>query len=169
MSQFAFHASNWSAVAVADTTALVTAQHMSLQGTSATQRTHITEIEVGGLASTTSPSIMQWARCTVAATTPTALASPNSAGPKDASAAALASPVAAFVAASTPNQRSAAITDAKLDLSFNAFGGIVRWNVPWQESWSMIGNTQPLGVCCLSAFTGSTTASVSAHIVYETL
>lgn len=169
MAQLVFHASNWSAVAIADTTALVSNQHMSLQGTSGTQRTVITEIEIGGLASATAPSIMQWARCTTAATSPTALASPNSAGPKDPSTAALASPVAAFVAATTPNQRSAGTGDAKLDLSLNLFGGIVRWNVPFQEAWGMIGNTQPLGVCCLSAFTGSTTGPLSAHIVYETL
>lgn len=169
MSQRVFHAPNWSAVAIADTTALVSSQHMSIQGGTATQRIQVTEIEIGGLASTTSPSIMQWARCTVAATTPTALATPNSDGPKDPSTAALATPPASFVAAGTPNQRSAATTDAKLDLSFNAFGGIVRWNVPWQESWGILGLAQPLGVCCLSAFTGSTTASVSAHIVYEPL
>jgi hypothetical protein len=171
MAQRIFHATNWSAVAFADTFNLVSAQYMALKGGSTTQRIMVTEINIAGLASATAPCIMQWARVsTIEAGAITALASPNSDGPKSPATADLAATPKTFVAAATNGpQRSAATTDAKLDLAFNAFGGISRWNVPWQEAWELLGNTASFGESVLSAFTGSTTASVSAHIVYEPL
>src|SRR3954462_9042891 len=103
MAQRIFHSSGWTAAPLADTTNLTTLQYMALKGGSATQRINVTEIQVGGLASTTSPSIMQWARASTleagAASALTATAPNASDGPKDASTAALAAPPVAFQSA----------------------------------------------------------------------
>jgi hypothetical protein len=56
-----------------------------------------------------------------------------------------------------------------LNLSFNAFGGIVRWVAAPGEEISTVGNTQPLGEVSLSAFTGGTAGLMGAHVVYEPL
>ena len=110
---------------------------------------------------------MQLARASTVETTPTALASPNSDGPVHPSTAALAAPPVSFVAAATGPQRSAVTSDAKLDLSLNAFGGVVRWLAQQGAEFSQLGNTASLGETILSAFTGGTVGAISAHIMYE--
>jgi len=167
MAKRLFHATNWTPTAQADTTALTNATYMALKGGSATQLINIVEVEIGGLAGTTSPTIMQLARASTVETTPTALASPNSDGPVHPSTAALAAPPVSFVAAATGPQRSAVTSDAKLDLSLNAFGGVVRWLAQQGAEFSQLGNTASLGETILSAFTGGTVGAISAHIMYE--
>lgn len=169
MAQRVFHASNYTPTATADTTALTNATYQAIKGGSSTQLINISELLISGLAGTSGAMIMQLARVTTVETTPTALASPNSDGPKHPSTAALAAPPVSFVAAAAGPQRSAATTDAKLDLNINAFGGIIRWQVPRGEEFSLIGNTQPLGEVVLSQFTGGTSNAISSHIVYEPL
>lgn len=169
MAQRVFHATNYTPTAQADTGALTNGTYQGLKGGSSTQLINISEIMISGLASTTSPTLMQMARSSTIETTPTALASPNSDGPKHPSTAALAAPPVSFVAAAAGPQRSAATTDGKLDLAINAFGGIVRWQVPKGEEWSQLGNTASLGESILSAFTGGTVGAISSHIVYEPL
>jgi ABC-type molybdenum transport system ATPase subunit/photorepair protein PhrA len=64
---------------------------------------------------------------------------------------------------------SNAITDAKLNLGQNAFGGIIRWNAAPMQQWQLLGSTASGAetmLCNLVAGTGvSTTAN--AHIIYE--
>lgn len=168
MARRIFTAQNWSAVAVADTTALVNAQYMAIKGGSATQLNYIREFRISGLATASAPSLLNFARCSTIATTPTALAAPNSDGPAHPSTAALAAAPVTFVAAATGGQRSAVTTDPKVNLACNLFGGIVRYELGPFTSYAIIGNTAALfGEAVLSAFTGSTTGSLSADIVYE--
>jgi hypothetical protein len=167
MAQRIFHAANFTPTAQADTSALTNATYMAIKGGSSTQLIDISEIAGMGLAGASGAMLMQLARVTTVETTPTALASPNSDGPKHPSSAALAAPPVTFVAAAAGPQRSAATSDAKLELNFNAFGGIFRWQVPRGEEWSQIGNTASLGESVYSQFTGGSSNPISAHMVYE--
>jgi hypothetical protein len=111
---------------------------------------------------------MLWARSQQLGVTPT-LSAPSSLGPMDALTAVLSSPpVGSWAAASGP-QRSVATTDAKLNMSFNAFGGILRWQAAPGEEWGQFGNTSaaPLGESSLSAFTGFTPGLMGAHVIFE--
>ena len=146
---------------------MTNATYMAIKGGSSTQLIDISEIAGMGLAGASGAMIMQLARVSTLETTPTALAAPNSDGPKHPSSAALAAPPVTFVAAAAGPQRSAAVTDGKLELNFNAFVGIFRWQVPRGEEFSQIGNTASLGECVYSQFTGGSSNPISAHIVYE--
>jgi|SRR5882672_6202970 len=151
--------------ATADTTALADATYPFLvQGGSGTQRVNIMEVYLGGQAGASTPTIMVLARDTTVAATNSNGAGQNDA-PLDASTAALAAPPLTGNTNTTKPQRSA--TQKLLNLSFNAFGGIVRWVAAPGEEISIIGNTQPLGEVSLSAFTGGTPGALGAHLIYE--
>lgn len=152
--------------ATADTTNLVDATYpFLLQGGSSTQRSNVLEIYLGGQAGSSAPTFMILSRDTTVAVT-----NSNGTGqtdaPLDAATAALAAPVLTGNTNTTKPQRSA--TAHLLNLSFNAFGGIVRWVAAPGEEISVVGNTQPLGEVSLSAFTGGTTGLLGAHLIYET-
>lgn len=151
--------------ATADTTNLVDSTYIAVVlGGSATQRVNILEIYLGGQAGASSPSIMLLSRDTTIAATVTQQTGGTDA-PLDASTAALAAPAIVGAVATTKPQRSASAH--LLNLSFNAFGGIVRWVAAPGEEISIVGNTQPLGEVSLSAFTGGTTGLMGGHLVYE--
>jgi hypothetical protein len=153
--------------ALADTTAAVASQFMYVGGALSTQIIEITEINIVGLAAAAAVSFMQWARCSTLPVTPAALTAPNTDGPMHPATVALVNPPVVCVSATTQPQRSANITDARLALNVNLFGGVMRWNAGPDQKWSMVGNTQPLGGCILSAYTGSTSGAASSHIMYE--
>jgi formylmethanofuran dehydrogenase subunit A len=67
--------------------------------------------------------------------------------------------------ATTKPQRSATLH--LLHLSFNAYGGIARWQARYGEEITVVGNTASLGEVSLSAFTGGTTGATSGHVLYE--
>jgi hypothetical protein len=151
--------------ATADTTNLVDSTYIAIiQGGSATQRVNVMEVYLGGQAGASTPSIMLLSRDTVVGTTVTQQTGGTDA-PLDASTATLALPPLVGAVATAKPQRS--VSAHLLNLSFNAFGGIVRWVAAPGEEISIIGNTQPLGEVSLSAFTGGTTGSMGAHLVYE--
>lgn len=151
--------------ATADTANLADATYpFLLQGGSATQRVNVIEVQLGGQAGASSPTIMLLSRdSTVAATN--SLGTGQNDTPMDASTAALAAPPLVGNTNTTKPQRSASAH--LLNLSFNAFGGIVRWVTAPGEEISIIGNTASLGEISLSAFTGGTPGAIGAHMVYE--
>jgi hypothetical protein len=167
MAKRVFEAVNWNATALADTTAATSSTYMAIKGGSGTQMIDVQEILISGFAGASAPAILQMARCSTIETTPTALAAPNSDGPMHPSTAALAAAPVTFVAAAAGPQRSATTSDARLNLGLNAFGGIIKWNSSFTAPWTLLGNTASLGESMLSAFTGTTTGAVSAHIIYE--
>jgi hypothetical protein len=171
MSVFVFNARSVSpGTGIADTVALTNNTYMIVQGAAATQRTNILEVFIQGEATATAVSLLTLAHDTTIGITAAALVTPNSNGLMDANAGALANPVVVGISWTTPPQRATTITLPKLPFSINTFGGVMKWN-PWQPNMSFtnLGNTQPLGECSLSAFTGSSaSAVVSAHIMYET-
>ena len=168
MAKRLFQAPNWTPTATADTTALGNATYMAIRGGSATQRIDVLDFMISGLApSTSSPTLLQFARSSTIAVTPTALTAPASDGPTDPASAALALPPVTFTAAGTGGQRSAATTDGRLNLSFNAQGGLVRYNSAPGQQFVILGNVANFGEAYLSAFTGGTVGAISAHIEYE--
>jgi hypothetical protein len=168
MSKWSFNVMTMTPAASADN-ALLAGGWMALGGGSATQYIKVQEIQEVGQAVATSANIMQFARDSTAGATPTALTanSGNSMGPLDASTAVLAAPNTAFIAATTAPTRSGSITAAKLNMSFNAFGGILRWQAAPDEEWGIITATGPAGESSLSGFTGTGTGAMGAHIIFE--
>ncbi|HEU0283143.1 MAG TPA: hypothetical protein VFQ99_05120 [Gallionella sp.] len=103
----------------------------------------------------------------VAAGTP-ALGTGQSDAAMDAATAALAAPpVTGNTVVTTKPQRSATLH--LLNLSFNAFGGVVRWLAAPGEEISIVGASANTGEVSLSAFTGGTVGALGSHIVYEPL
>lgn len=167
MAKRIFQAATFTPTAQADGGALTNATYMGIGAGSATQMLNIVEIYEGGQASASSINIMQFARDLVLSVIPTALAAPNGDGPASGATAALAAPPITFVAAGTGPSRTNTALTARLNLSFNAFGGIVRWVAAPGEEWTIIGQTASISESSLSAFTGGSVGLMGAHIVYE--
>jgi hypothetical protein len=153
--------------ATADTVGIVDNTYVgAILGASATQRTFIKEIYMGGQATASAPTYMVLARdSTVAGTLVLGTGQHDAA--LDPASAALAAPVVVGNSATTDPQRSSTLH--LLNLSFNAFGGIVRWFPADGEAPSIVGSSASLGEVSLSAFTGGAPGAMGAHIVYETM
>jgi hypothetical protein len=135
-------------------------------GGNTTARVNINEVYIGGEAASSAPSIMRLGRdTTVSSGTPAAGNAQLSLLDASGSASAVIPTLVQTVVTTKPQRSSTA--GRLLALSFNAFGGIVRWQARFGEEISMVGNTQPLGAMSLSAFTGSTAAATSGHMIVE--
>ncbi len=150
MSQLIFSVPTWTPVVVGSAANFTDGGHVSLQGGSATQLTCITDISLGGLAGSAAPMILMLARDSTVGASLTALADPNSNGPKHPATAALAAPAVGFVASTTKPQRSSSTSLGKLSLPFNAFGGQLRWVAPPKGEFWILGNTASAGEVSLS-------------------
>ena len=166
MAKWVFASEGFTPVGVLDTAAYTDNGYMGLMGGSTTQRIDIYEVYMGGLATASAPSPMVLARDGIVQATPTALTTAQSNAALDPATAALAAPQVAFTASTTKPQRAAAL--AKLPLGFNAFGGVVRMNLPLGQELKILGNTASLGEASLSAYTGGTPGLINASISYET-
>lgn len=150
--------------AVADTAAMTNNLWLgTIFGASATQRTVISEIYLGGQSTASAVAIPLFARDS---TVPVTLAAGTMFDvPLDPATAALAAPALVGNTAGTPPQRSA--TGHLLNLSFNAFGGIVRWVAAQGAEIGIVGTAVSLGSVSLSQFTGGA-GIMGGHIIYET-
>jgi hypothetical protein len=160
----------WTPTATADTTALANATYMGIKGGSSTQLIYIREFRISGLATASAPSYLNFARASTIETTATQpLVAPASDGPAHPSTTPVSPLPVTYTAAATGPQRSAVATDPKINLGFNTFGGVVRYELGPDTSYALIGHTVALfGVAMLSAFTGGSGSPViSADIVYE--
>ncbi len=168
MAKRIFQVPTYTPTATADTTNLANNTHQSIGASGATAGLNVIEIYIGGQATASSVNIMMFARDVVLAGTPTALAAPAGDGPMDTRTAALAAvPITFNFVTTTPNQRSSAVAQARLNLSLNAFGGIVRWVAAPGEEWGITGITVNVSESSLSAFTGGSVGLIGSHIVYE--
>lgn len=165
MAKWSFASEGFTPVGVLDTAAYTDNGYMALIGGSTTQRIDISEVYLGGLASSSTPTPMVLGRDSTVEVTPTALTTAQSNAALDPATAALAAAQIAFTASTTKPQRSATL--AKLALAFNAFGGVVRWVAPPGSEVRMLGNTASLGEVSLSCYTGGTPGLIAAHIIYE--
>lgn len=159
-------------VAVADTTAMVNDQHLTIQGgvagsTTGGQRSELREVYLGGQATASAPAyILAGRTSTVGATLVAGLA--KGPAPLDANSVLIANPPVAYTQSTTKPQRSATL-GALLNLSYNAFGGIVRWYCGPDETISILG-TGVAGELSLNGYTGSSASAVmGANIVIETV
>lgn len=167
MAKWSFKSATWTPAAVADTTAFTDKGYMAIQAGSTTQRIAISEIYLGGQAVADAACIMIVARDSVVGATLTALGAGESNAPNDPATAALAAPQQPFTGSTTKPQRSATL--GLLNLSFNAYGGIVRWVAPQGGELWLLGNAANAGEISLSAFTGGAPGLIGAHLVYEPL
>lgn len=166
MAKFILQATTYTPTATADaaTTLANNTYGGAIQGGSSTQRVVISEVYLGGQAVASAPSIMTLARdSTVGATLTGLTASTQTNAVLEGSAAQTFTTV--FFAATTAPQRSTTLH--LLNLSFNAFGGLVRWQAAPGNEISIVGNTASLGEVSLSAYTGGTTGLMGSHIIYE--
>lgn len=166
MARWSIMNKSFTPVAVADATNFTDNGYLALQGGSSTQRSNILEVYMGGQATASAPTIMELARDSTVAATAIA-AGTNGRGPValDPASAALAAPPLAVGSSTTKPQRSATLS--LLEVSYNAFGGIVRWFANPGQEIGVLGNTASLGEVSLSAFTGGTPGLMSAHIIFE--
>jgi len=164
MARWAAAIPSWTPVAVADATNMTDGGHQTIQGGSTTQRGEAREVYLGGQAGASSPTFMVFGRNSTVGATLTAarLAA------LDPSSAALAAPPVNYAASTTKPQRSSTL-GMLLNLSFNAFGGVVRWVNGPDEIISYLGNTASLGELSLNAFTGGTPGLLGSNIIFETL
>jgi len=168
MAKWSFEVATWTPTATADAANLTNNSYMALQGGSATQRIDVSEIYMGGQATSSSPTFMTFSRDSTVGATLTALTTGQKNAALDPATAALAAAQQPFTAATTAPQRSSTL--AGLNLSFNAYGGIVRWTaMDPTETFRLLGNTASLGEASLSAYTGGTPGLLGSHIVYEPL
>jgi hypothetical protein len=171
MADRVFTVPSFTATAVNDTTALTNGVHLSIGCGAALQGIMVKEIYVKGLASSlpANPNEMLFARNSTIGVTPTALSAPNSDGPKNGFSTAPATLPKTFVAASTPPQRSATTTNARLGLSHNPFGGQAKWQAPtFDEGWLIFGITADISESSLSCLTlggGLDDASITYEVM----
>jgi hypothetical protein len=153
----------FTATATADhATTLANGTYVAISAVAATNRCRISEIYMGGQSAASNVNIMMFARHQTIAATLTALAAPNSDGPMNGLTQVVTSACRGFVAATTPPT-----TEARLNLTYNSFGGAVRWVAPPDGEWFITGVTTLVSESSLSAYTGGGSGVMGAHIIYE--
>ena len=167
MAKRSFMLATWTPTAVADNTNFTDNAYQGLMGGSTTQRILVSEIYMGGQATSSAPCIMVVSRDSTVQATPTALTTGQYDAATDPATAALAAPAVSFTASTTKPKRSTTL--GLLNLSFNALGGVVHWQAPPGGELGMLGNTASLGEISLSAYTGGTVGLMGSYIIYEPL
>lgn len=156
----------WTPTAVADTTNIVDGAHHTIQGGTSTCRYELREVYLGGQAGASAPTFMVVGRTSQVGSGSLTAARLAAIDPSTADLATQAKP---YTAAATNKPQRSATLGMLLALSFNAFGGIVRWYCGPDEIVSLLGNTASLGELSLNAFTGGTVGAMMSGIVFETL
>lgn len=173
MSKRLFQVSSFTPLQQADGT-LAAASYAALKAGSATDILKIGKVLLEGQAASSAVTATMLARSsTLGTATITALASPNSDGTVNiAATAATTLPVAYVATSGTPPIRSPAATIARLNLTFNAFGGIIQWqtNPGSEEEWVSVGAaTTSNSETVLSSANVGTAGLIGANIFYEVL
>ena len=171
MARWAFNVVTFTpATGQADATPLTSPGFCALIPGTSTQYIKVYEMEEQGQTSSAAGSnFMVWARDSTNAATPAGLASPNSIGPMDVNTAALAAPAVGMTAATTGPSRATSTSLAKLNMSFNPFGGILRWQAAPGCEWGQLGTATSVGESSLSNFTGGATGAQSFKVLFEIL
>lgn len=165
MAKWSFGNPVWTATAVGDTATMTANGACFLQGGSATQYIKTFEVYLGGQGGASTPTFMVLARDSTIAVTAITLGTNGKNAPLSPFTAALAAAQVPGFSATTMPQRAATLH--LLQLTFNAFGGIVRWVAAPGEEITQYGTAVNVGEISLSAFTGGTPGAMASHIVYE--
>jgi hypothetical protein len=139
---------------------------------SATDIMKIGKMLLEGQASSSAVTATMLARSSTLGITPTTLALPNTDGPANIAATAPATAPVPYVAAATAPNRSPAVGIPRLNLSFNAFGGIVQWqtNPGSEEEWVAVGTaTTSNSETVLSSANVGAAGLIGANFFYEVL
>jgi hypothetical protein len=165
VAKWAFKIATWTPVAVGDGAAMTANAFQGLVGQTATQRLDISEIYMGGQGTSSAPMYMVLARSALvgSSTAVSTIAGGNQAL-LDAQGSATLSSVA-FTSTTTATTRAS--NGGLLSLSYNGFGGIVRWVAAPGSEIKQYGTAVSTGEVTLSAFTGGTPSAMGSHIVYE--
>lgn len=162
------YAGNWTSVtatAIADTTALTDNNYPYDIQPSSAQRVLVSDITIGGEATTSTVIILKFARCSTASGTLVAGTGGKAPVLLDPLSSAQSAPPLGGNSATTDPQRSATLH--LLNFSFNAFGGIAKWQaVPGYEIGAY-GVAVNVGDLNLSGFTGTGAAATSGQILFE--
>ncbi len=142
--------------------ATITGSLFYISTSAATMSARINEVQVGGEATTGSVQILVLARDSTNAATPTAGASALVLS--DVMATAPATVVTFGQTATTLPTRSA---NHLLQHSFNAYGGLVRWQARQGEELTFATATAGSSEVSYSSYTGTATAAVSSHCIFE--
>jgi hypothetical protein len=166
MARYSLSYSGVTATAFADTTGLTdNAYNFHLRGGGSTQRLLINEVYMGG--EVTSGLLL--CKPVLARDSTVAVTSANGDcrnALMDGSATAPGTLAAFGNSAATDPQRDTALH--LLHLSFQPYGGVVRWQARHGEEIIVVGNTASLGEVSLSSFTGTAAGCVSSgHCIYE--
>jgi hypothetical protein len=137
----------------------------ALGGSVPTQYIKVPEIFLVGANPFGSLNIMVFARDMTPGGLPATLISPASNGPLDPFTAPLASPPHAYTSSSGGLPHRA--TTAKLNLSFNGWGGLLCWQAAPDEEWGIFGTAPTVGESSLSGFIGTDNGLMGCHIIYE--
>ncbi len=133
-----------------------------LQGGSSTMQLRISEVQAGGESTSSATALMVFGRdSTVAATGISGCTNANIDGSSVAP-----GTLAVFGRVSTTKPQRSATLGHLLNHSFNAFGGLVRWQARQGEEITTVGNTASLGEVSYSGTSGSS-GIVSTHVIYE--
>jgi hypothetical protein len=171
MSKRIFQVSSFTPAQQADGT-LAAASYAGLKAGSATDILKIGKVLLEGQASSSAVTATMLARSSTLAVTPTALALPNTDAAANIAAITVTTVPVPFVAAATNPVRSAAVTVARLNLTFNAFGGIIQWqtNPGSEEEWVSVGTaTASNSETLLSSANVGAAGLIGANIFYEVL
>ena len=171
MARWAFNVVTFTpSTGVADGTTVGTVGFALVLPGSASQYLKFYELEEQGQGSTAAgANFMLWSRDSTNSASPAALATPNSIGPLDVNTAALSAPAVGTVSATTGPIRSTSASLAKLNMSFNAFGGILRWQAAPGCEWGALGTATSVGESSLSNFSGGATVPQSFKALFEIL
>lgn len=164
MARWSGMAENWTPVAVADNTNMTDAGHLSLQGGSATQVMKIWEIKMAGLAAAAAPMQTLLARHSTVGVTLSGGFGPSA---DDPATAALAAPPVFYTTSTTKPKRSTTLH--LRDLSFNAFGGLIRLQLPPEGPIGMLGASASFGELGISSLSTGTPGLTMCHMIMETL
>lgn len=164
MARYSVNYSQMTTAATADNASLPTLNYGALSGNSGTMQLKINEVQVGGEASSAAVQALVLGRdSTVAATSLTSVGMSNQL--LDATATA---PGTLALFSNTSTTKPVRLSNGHLlNQSFNAFGGLVRWQARQGEDLTTVGNTANLGEVSYSGTTGTVGATVSWHIIYE--
>jgi len=154
-------------------TAATSGSYLAIKGGSTSQITDVLEVEFSGKAVSSVVGAIEFARVSTTDAGATTLAAPHSDGPMHPATAALAAPVVTFTTAGTTQPTpSNTVTDAKINLAMNLFGGLFRWNASPTQQWTLVGNntTLPGGESILfnNLLANGATGNGDGHIIYET-
>lgn len=153
-------------VNTADTTSLTNVKYMALQGGSATMQLKVNEIQSGGEASSSAIVSYSFGRSSTVGGATLSLSGAFNAL-LDATSTAPGTVASAYnTTTGTEPQRSSTLGHLVMH-SYNAFGGLVRWQARQGEEITIYGASATAGECTYSGNTACAATTISGHILYE--